>query len=312
MTTLLTFRDNVKNFYSRYDYIFTPLFKFIFALLLFSNINRSMGYFAALDNGLIVLLVSAVCAFLPVEFMTGIGGIFIILHSAKVSLDVGLIAIVLVLIFYCGFMRFAPKAGIVVFLVPLFYSANIMYALPILAGFLVGPAAAAPAMFGVLLCYYEDAVGRLVNVLAAQAGDDEAVAGYQYILENLIQNKEILLTMVVFACVVLATYAIYRMSFEYSWVAAFFAGGFLNVVLFLIGRVTLLIEIQIGPVLLGSILGVFAAMVIQFFKGIVDYQKTELLQFEDDQYYYYVKAVPKLSVSVSNRNVKRINTKTRN
>jgi len=54
------------------------------------------------------------------------------------------------------------------------------------------------------------------------------------------------------------------------------------------------------------------AVVLQFCKGIVDYQRTELLQFEDDDYYYYVKAVPKLSVSESNKNIKHINSKTHN
>lgn len=312
MTTLLTFRDNVKAFYSRYDYIFTPLFKFVFAMLLFFNLNNKMGYLAVLNSTLLVVVISVVCAFLPVGFMAGIGGFFIILHSAKVSLDVGLVAAVFVLIFYCGFMRFSPKTGIVVFLVPLFYEAHAMYALPLLVGFLVGPAAVIPSAFGVLLYHYEDALNQLVNVLATQVEEDEAVAGYQYILEKLIQNKEVFLTMAVFACVILITYAFYRMSFEHSWIVAFFAGGFLNVILFLVGRVTLFIEVEIGPVLLGSILGVLAAVIVQFFKGIVDYQKAELLQFEDDQYYYYVKAIPKLSVSVSNRNVKHINSKTHN
>ena len=33
-----------------------------------------------------------------------------------------------------------------------------------------------------------------------------------------------------------------------------------------------------------------------FFIFNVDYRKSEYLQFEDDGYYYYVKAIPKISV----------------
>ena len=43
-----------------------------------------------------------------------------------------------------------------------------------------------------------------------------------------------------------------------------------------------------------------------------DYQQTEHLQFEDDEYYYYVKAVPKMTVSEVNKSVKHINSKTHN
>ena len=93
---------------------------------------------------------------------------------------------------------------------------------------------------------------------------------------------------------------------------SFLVAGVLNIVLFLVGSVTLTIEMSIGAILLESIVGVLIAMLFQFWKGIVDYQRTEVLQFEDDDYYYYVKAIPKLSVSESNKNVKHINSKTHN
>ena len=35
------------------------------------------------------------------------------------------------------------------------------------------------------------------------------------------------------------------------------------------------------------------------------------MQFEDDEYYYYVKAVPKMMVSVPTKTVKKINTQRR-
>jgi len=40
----------------------------------------------------------------------------------------------------------------------------------------------------------------------------------------------------------------------------------------------------------------------------VDYGRTENVQFEDDEYYYYVKAVPKMTVAVQAKTVKRINS----
>ena len=39
----------------------------------------------------------------------------------------------------------------------------------------------------------------------------------------------------------------------------------------------------------------------------MDYARSESLQFEDDEYYYYVKAIPKVSVSTPEKTVKRIN-----
>ena len=38
----------------------------------------------------------------------------------------------------------------------------------------------------------------------------------------------------------------------------------------------------------------------------MDYSRTETLQFEDDEYYYYVKAVPKVGVTLPEKQVKHI------
>lgn len=309
MTSLLSFRDSLKSICSRFDFIFIPIVKFIVAMIVFASVNNHFGKVAALDNKMIILMFAAVCAFIPIEFTAAMGAIMLILQTAKVSLDVGGLTLGLVVIFYFGYMRFFPKTGIIVLLVPLFYACHIPYALPIVLGFVIGPSAIIPAIFGVLLYNYELCIDELVGAMAAVTTEEEAVVGYQYILNNLLSNKQMMLTFAVFACVILITYGIYRLSFENSWIVAFCVGGFMNVVLFLLGSVSMMLEVEIVPIILGSILGIIVAVVGQFIKGIVDYQQTDYLQFEDNEYYYYVKAIPKMSVAESNKNIKRINSK---
>ena len=40
---------------------------------------------------------------------------------------------------------------------------------------------------------------------------------------------------------------------------------------------------------------------------LVDYARSERLQFEDDEYYYYVKAIPKVAMTTPEKTVKKIN-----
>ena len=56
------------------------------------------------------------------------------------------------------------------------------------------------------------------------------------------------------------------------------------------------------------LLSLLLAVVLQFFVFNVDYSRTEKVQFEDDEYYYYVKAVPKIVVSKPEKKVKQINS----
>jgi len=51
---------------------------------------------------------------------------------------------------------------------------------------------------------------------------------------------------------------------------------------------------------------------VQFFKFNLDYSRTEKVQFEDDEYYYYVKAVPKMTVATPEKKVKKITTQRNN
>ena len=62
-----------------------------------------------------------------------------------------------------------------------------------------------------------------------------------------------------------------------------------------------------GALIGGSIAAIAVGLILELFFFTVDYARSENLQYEDDEYYYYVKAVPKISVSTPEKTVKRIN-----
>ena len=70
------------------------------------------------------------------------------------------------------------------------------------------------------------------------------------------------------------------------------------------GEVAQMTAFEIISIFIG-ILALLIAFVIQFFCFHLDYSRTERLQFEDDEYYYYVKAIPKVMVSGSEKKVKK-------
>ena len=63
--------------------------------------------------------------------------------------------------------------------------------------------------------------------------------------------------------------------------------------------------------ILGTLVSGILAIIIQFFHLALDYTGVEYVQFEDEDYYYYVKAVPKINVTTPQINVKRINPQKR-
>ena len=58
----------------------------------------------------------------------------------------------------------------------------------------------------------------------------------------------------------------------------------------------------------GCVVSAGLAILLQLTVFSMDYSRTEYVQFEDDEYYYYVKAVPKLTIAVPEKRVKKISS----
>ena len=128
----------------------------------------------------------------------------------------------------------------------------------------------------------------------------------RYIIDGLIGNKEMFVMIVAFAAALIVVYFIRRLSVDYAWTIAMVTGALLDVMILLFGDLMYNTNLSIIGLIIGSIASVLLAKIFEFFVFNVDYSRTEYVQFEDDEYYYYVKAVPKNAVSAPQKRVKTI------
>ncbi len=77
-------------------------------------------------------------------------------------------------------------------------------------------------------------------------------------------------------------------------------------IILLVGYVLLGMPEKIVWVVLGTLVSVVISLILEFFFYNLDYSRVERVQFEDDEYYYFVKAVPKVYVARKDKRVKRI------
>ena len=104
-------------------------------------------------------------------------------------------------------------------------------------------------------------------------------------------------------------YIIRKMSIEHAWAVAIIFGILFEAVGMIAGDMVLGINGKTVMILVGSVISCLIAFVIQFLFFNLDYSRTERLQFEDDEYYYYVKAVPKAIVAGTDKKVTRFSGK---
>lgn len=307
MMPLLVFRERVKNFYQRYDAYITPVVKFFFALITFFAINSEIGYDTRFKSMPVVLALSLLSAFTPSAVMVLLAALVASLHIFAVSPVISIIVVLLLMIIYFLFARFTPRLGYVIMAIPILYFFKMPYIIPILLGIISTPIAIIPTSCGVVV-YYMFQVIKSVT-MQSSTSIDEIFSVYIYIIDNLIGNKQMIMSIVIFALILMVVYYVRRMKFDYAFEISVAAGALTSVLGFLISDLILDKSEQILIMILGTIGSAAIVFVVNFFKLTLDYSGVEHVQFEDDVYYYYVKAVPKITVTTPQMKVKHINVK---
>lgn len=307
MTTLLVAKQMLLTIYSKYEVYITPLLKFLLALITLCLINSRLGYMDTLNRMTVVLIVALMCSFMPMNFIVLMGAVFVLLHLYTFSMECAAVIGAGFLLLFLLYLRFSPKDTVVVVLLPLCFLLRIPYVIPISMGLVGAPTSAVSVACGVIVYYMLHYVTQNATVIAAMA-DEETAAKFKFIIDGLIKNREMVVTIAAFAMTVIVVYLLRRLSIDYAWTIAMTAGAVVNIMVLLVGDLIFEINQPLLGVILGTIVSFLLVLVLQFFVFYVDYSRTEKVQFEDDEYYYYVKAVPKVTVAKPEKKVKQISS----
>ena len=296
MTLLLEFREKLKNFYAEYSLFLQPLLKFLLAMVIFKGINWYLPFVKPLDNIFVLLVMALICSILPLNTIVLFDCILIIGQCYGVGIEVAGFALCLFLIMIILYIRFTPGDAIVLLLTPLAFRLGIPCAVPIGFGLTRSPVSAVSAGFGVIVYYFLDLVHNSAEVL--EGTDPEQMAeNLKLLLDGLAGNQHMMMEIIAFVTVLLAVNVIRRLSVSHAWQIAICTGGIVYIVILVAGGLIIDVRTPVIPMIAGTVGAVLISLILEFFLFNVDYSRTEYLQYEDDDYYYYVKAVPKRSIS---------------
>ena len=306
MTVLLEQKEKLKNIYARYDIFLKPFFKFILALCVFWIINGNIGYMGRLKS--LPVTLSLICSILPVNAMICLAAVVILLHLYSLAMEVALVAFALFLLIGLLYFRFAPRDGVYTVLTPLCLHFHIGPVMPVAIGLMGKAYSVVSVLCGTVVWFFLNSVKENET---AFGGIDEAgsVSKFTAALNQLMGNKEMFLVLVTFALVMLIVWFIRNLSIDYAWTAAILIGALINFIGLFAGYMALGITGKTVSLVVASLLSLAVAFLLEFCLFHLDYSRTERVQFEDDEYYYYVKAVPKMYVSKQEKQVTTFSAK---
>ena len=111
MTGLIAVRNSIRDFLRKYDEVTTPILRFIFSFIVFSCINSLFGYSEFLHRGVITFLLSVICALVTGPVVVFLAGVVVAVHCFSVSMDVGVLCLLLFLVMYCSYIRIGRNIG---------------------------------------------------------------------------------------------------------------------------------------------------------------------------------------------------------
>ncbi len=307
VTSIFEVREKILQAYGKYEYIVVPAVKFLVAFLLLITIDNHIGYNAALSNRLLEVIIGLVCALVSVNFIAAIVIVVVLAHLYALSLETMLVAAFIFLMLFLLYFRFSPKDTAMLLVLPLAFVMNVEYAIPVIAGLLFTPGAAVAMAFGVIIMKYLSYIETNAAVLSSSTVGEATMDNFRTIVDTISQDRGMWIMAAAFAATVIVVYFVRRLEVTHAWTIAITVGSILEVAVLLVGDMQYSTNMDVGSVLLWVIVSVLIELVVEFFCFNVDYTRIENVQFEDDDYYYYVKAVPKVSISASTRTVKTIN-----
>ncbi len=310
--TLLIIRQNLIKIYKQYETIVLMLLKFIIVFSIITMIGSSVGYIGVFNKMEVVLFLSLVGTFLPEKWII-LGFVLLTpIYVTVVNMVLGIATFLFLWVLYLLFMRLFPRESLLIIATMMCFNIGIEGIVPVIAGLFGSYVSIIAIIIGTFIWFaipefaliiqpHTDAKDEILGVFTSLTGGG---------MISIVGDKTMLCTIVVFFVVFSIVYIIRKQSIDYAPYIAIGIGLVMYLAGFILAIAFLNIDMSITRILMTTLLIGIITIPVEFFSRVLDYQRAEVVSFEDEEHYYYVKVVPKVYINANHKKIKRIyNTK---
>lgn len=308
MTTfLLELKTRWLSFFDSHKKLIMFFFKLGMAMTALFLLTHEIGYVSILKNPLITVPSAVVCGLTPAPVTVFVISFFVIAHLFSVSVRLAIVVLLVFAIMYLLFFRICPKAVYVLLITCFCFFLHIEYVLPVVFGLFLPIGYIFAVNFGIITYYILHTIGTYEATLTRQSGIN--LQAVSFIAESIFRNHSLYAVLIAFTITFLLVNIVKRASFNYAKIYAIIAGVVSEIVILVVADIWLSAGLSLAAIIAGTLVGTFIALILNAVIFPLDYTRAEHVQFEDDEYYYYVKVVPKRKVAASEVKVTTINAR---
>ena len=292
MMFIAAFGEKIKSFYARWAAYIDAAARLLLAGAFFFRIQALTG--AGGKIPVPVLLAVVLLSALMGSATTALtGSVLIILNAFFTAPAAGAYAACVLVLLYLLFLRLVPEDLPAFLLMPMSFFVGVPAVVPIVCGLRRKPSSVFAVISGTVACFLGNAIAEAGEQLSNLESSDY-IGGIRAVSERLL-TMETAVTVLAAAAVLLTVYAVRRAAFRFSFETAIILGGAVWVLVMLLGN--RFAGTGFNPVKegVGAAASSVAALLLNMLFLQLEYRKARSLRFEDDSYYYYVRAVPKVT-----------------
>ncbi len=307
MIPLMKFKDRIVQFIERFEIYVMAAYRFVVGYLAFYLIIQNLPYMEALSMYPVAILLALLCCFLPSGVMLFAAVVLILLELYSLSEILALVVLLIFLIMFCAYMRFTSRKGMYAMLTPIMSMLGVPYTMPVASGLLGEPHAVITVICGEFTYFIlrNVTVNFALYVVTDESSAASASSVISFVVSNLLLDQEMYLYLIGFAAAAIVTFCICKLPVRQSHLIAAAIGIVTQIAIIGGGEVMMGNQAQLTNILIGCIVSFLILMIICFFTHSLNYKRMERVQFEDDDYYYYVTAIPKSFALKKNKTARK-------
>ena len=312
LSALYQVRGIISKYVKRYELYAKVVLKFIAYLVLFQWVSGNAifsgeGIFNSLSVQLVLALVSTL---LPNRCGVMIAIAICVYNIFQASLIGSLIVGAMMLVLYIAMARMFPDQVYFLALIPICIQWNLYLLVPVFAGLYVGVVAVVPVVAGVLMwglmqiipAFMTLEMGESLDALPQMISDAST-----YGIDQITKNDQMVYLLIISTGIILLVSLLKKLRLDYGRYIALAAGGILGVACLIMGKMVGSIPGNLFVLVLLGVITVGGIALLEFLNLALNYKTAQDLEFEDEEYFYQVRAIPKINpVSKSEKKVKTI------
>lgn len=303
MTVFMKFRNDIRKFFSKHaswlERLVRGLVWFAAALI----VDSYMGFSGVPNTPLLAAGLAAFLAFIPYAAGSFVFLVFILIQLFSLSSSTGITGLLVFVVCYiiCGLFRSRQTEFLV--LEPIAYRLNFPFAFPLFAALFGRGRDSGAVICGCVSTWYLKAVTENIALITDK---ESPLSPLQFLSQTMVKNPMFYCFLAANAAMFLVTYLVRNQEIAYGWQIGAVAGTVTEFSIMLAGDLFCDRRADIPVLILSNAIILLAALFMSYMLKDFDFHRTERLRFEDDEYYYYVTAVPKIQLTSEKNEVKTI------